>query len=70
MIKSLRMKEFNTYVKNGYIKLRPFPGTTMKQLLHYTAPSLVDKIPSIVIIYGGCNVMLTGMPPLNIYLTV
>ena len=29
MIKGIRMKEFNNYVKNRYSKLRPFPETTV-----------------------------------------
>ena len=29
MIKGIRMKEFNGYVKNGYLKLRPFSGATV-----------------------------------------
>lgn len=49
------MKEFKTYVKDECVKLKPFPGTTMKQQQHYTIPSFVDKTPSIVIIYGRLN---------------
>ena len=29
MIKGIRMKEFNNYVKNRYSKLRPFPEATV-----------------------------------------
>ena len=55
MIKGMRMKEFNSYVKNGYSKLRPFPGATVKQLQHYAIPSLVDETPNQVILHSGCN---------------
>ena len=38
------MKEFNSYVKNGYWKLRPFPGATVKQLQHCAIRSLLDEL--------------------------
>ena len=55
MSKGIRMKELNSYVKNGYTKLRPFPGATVKQLEHFAFPSLVDETPNRVILHGGCN---------------
>ena len=45
MIKGIRVEEFNSYVKDGYSKLRPFPGATVKQLQHHEIPSLVDEHP-------------------------
>ena len=55
MIKGIRVEEFNSYVKDGYSKLRPFPGATVKQLQHHEIPSLVDETPNRVILNGGCN---------------
>ena len=55
MIKGIRIKEFNSYVKNEYSKLRPFLGATVKQLQHYGIPSLVAETPNRVILHGGCN---------------
>ena len=55
MVKGIRMKEFNSYVKNGFVRLTPFPGATTKQLCHYAIPSLVDESPDRVIIHAGCN---------------
>ena len=55
MIKGIQMKEFNSYVKNFYSKLRPFSVATIKQLQHSTIPSLVDEMPNRVILYSGCN---------------
>ena len=49
------MKEFNSYLKNGYWKLRPFPGATVKQLQHDAIPGVVDETPNRVIFHGGCN---------------
>ena len=46
MINGIRIKEFNSYVKEGYSKLRPFPGATVKQLQHYAIPGLVDETPN------------------------
>ena len=45
MIKGIRVEEFNSYVKDGYSKLRRFPGATVKQLQHHEIPSLVDEHP-------------------------
>ena len=55
MVKGIRMREFNSYVRNGFMKLRPFPGATTKQLAYYAVPSLVDETPDRVIIHAGCN---------------
>ena len=55
MIKGIQMKGSNSYVKNGYSKLRPFPGATVKQLQHYATLSLLDETPNQVILHGGCN---------------
>ena len=49
------MKEFNSYVKNGYSNLKPFPGATVKQLQHYAIPSSVDETLNRVLLHGGCN---------------
>ena len=43
MIKGIWMQEFNSYVKNGYSKLRPFTGATVEQLQDYAIHSLVEK---------------------------
>ena len=55
MINGIRIKEFNSYVKEGYSKLRPFPGATVKQLQHYAIPRLVDETPNRVILLDGWN---------------
>ena len=55
MSKSIRMKEFTSYPKKGYTKLRPFPGATVKQLQDYAIPSLVAEAPNRVILHGECN---------------
>lgn len=55
MVKGIRMKEFNSYIKNGFVKLRSFTGATIKQLCHYAIPSLVDETPNRVVIQAGCN---------------
>ena len=55
MIKGIRIKEFNSYLKNGYLKLRPLPEASVKQLQHYAIPSLVDETPNRVVLHGGCN---------------
>ena len=55
MIKGIRMKEFSSYVKNGYSKRIPFPGATVKQRQNYAIPSLVDKTPNRVNLHVKCN---------------
>ena len=53
MIKGIRRKEFNSYVKNGYSKIIPF----LEQQLQLNAiPSLVDETPNRVILNGWYGV--------------
>ena len=49
------MKEFNSSVRNGYSKLRPFSAATVKQPQHYAIASLVDETLNRIILFGGCN---------------
>ena len=61
MIKGIWMQEFNRCVKNGYSKLRPFPGATVEQLQDFAIHSLVKNqvtLPNQVILHGVCNDVL------------
>ena len=59
MIKGIRTKEFNSWLKNHSAQIRPFPGATIKQLHHYIIPTLIDDTPDVIIIHGGCNDILS-----------
>ena len=37
------------------VRVRPFPGATVKQLYHYVIPTLTDDTPDTIIIQGECN---------------
>lgn len=37
------------------VRVRPFPGATVKQLYHYVIPTLTDNTAGTIIIQGGCS---------------
>jgi len=49
------MKFINNQLNNGYTKLRPFPGETIRQLNYYVTPTLIDETPDTLILHAGCN---------------
>ena len=55
MVKSMKMKEVNSQLRNSFAKLRLFPGATLKHLRYYIVPSLIDKTPDRIILHEGCN---------------
>ena len=46
MVKSMKMKEVNSQLRNSFAKLRLFPGATLKHLRYYIVPSLIDETPT------------------------
>ena len=49
------MKEVNNQLRNQFVKLRSFPGATLKHLKYYIVPSQIDETPDRIILHGGCN---------------
>ena len=45
----------NRNAKNTSIRVRPFPGATVKQRCQYAIATLTDDTPDTIIIQGGCN---------------
>ena len=52
---SIRMKEFNHHVKNGYAYRKTFPGATVQDLAHYCLLTLRVDQPDVCVINIGCN---------------
>ena len=55
MIKGIRQREFNSYLKKCSARFRPFPGATLKQMSLYVVPTLHDDTPDVAVIHAGCN---------------
>ena len=55
MCSRIKMKEFNSYTKNGYAYRKTFPSATVNELAHYCIPTLLEDKPDTVIIHIGTN---------------
>ena len=55
MVNGIKMKEVNNQLRNQFVKLRSFPGATLKHLKYYIVPSLIGETPGRIILHGGCN---------------
>ena len=55
MVKGLKVKDMNSNLKNTSVRVTPFPRATLKQLLHYIIPTLIDNTLDTIIILGECN---------------
>ena len=55
IVKGLKVKDMNRNAKNTSIRVRPFPGATVKQRCQYAIATLTDDTPDTIIIQGGCN---------------
>jgi lysophospholipase L1-like esterase len=59
---SIKMKEFNTFIKNGYTYRKSFPGATVKDLAHYSVLTLQEDKPDTCIINIGSNNLNRNQP--------
>ena len=55
MIRGIRRKEFNSYLKGCEVEFKNYPGATVKELKHNIQFPLEMDIPDAVLIHGGCN---------------
>ena len=55
MVKGLTVKDMNRNAKNISIRVRHFPGATVKQQRQYVIATLTDDTPNTIIIRGGCS---------------
>ena len=53
--KGIRLREFNRNINNGNAKIKCFPGSTVKQLKHYSIPMLSEERPNTVVLHVGIN---------------
>ena len=51
----INMKEFNRFIKNGNVFIKPFSGATPKELYHYFSKPLEDEQPDTCVIHFGTN---------------
>ena len=58
--KGIRIPELNHYLTHGKAQMKSFPGATIKQLHHYSLPTLQDEKPEVVIIHVGINDLLSN----------
>lgn len=54
MIKRIRVNKFNQHLRNSFLTIIYFPGTSTNVLLHQTISTLVDENSNCFIIHGGC----------------
>ena len=59
--KGMKVKDMNNFVHNGYVKLKSFPGATIRNLNHYAMSTLEEDKPDIVIVHVGINNLLNPM---------
>ena len=55
MAKGLKVKDINRNLNNNSLRVRYFPGTTVKRLNHYVIPTLTDDTLDTIIIQSGYN---------------
>ena len=66
MLKSLRMKEFTKNLHGSIAHLKPFPGSTAKQMDHHTLPILQEYQYAATAIHVGINDLLKCRANINV----
>ncbi|XP_057317063.1 uncharacterized protein LOC130659960 [Hydractinia symbiolongicarpus] len=56
--KGINTREFNNHLRNGDARFKVFPGSNIKNLGHYSLPTLVDENQEIVVVHVGINDLL------------
>ena len=56
--KGIRIRELNSFIKNGKTKMVSFPGATSKEILHYLDVHLANSSADAVILHVGVNDLL------------
>ena len=56
--KGIRIRELNTFIKNGKTKIISFPGATSKDILHYLDVHLTNSSLDLIILHVGVNYLL------------
>ena len=58
ILKGIRIRELNSFIKNGKTKMVSFPGATSKEILHYLDIHLANSFADVVILHVGVNDLL------------
>ena len=66
ILKGIRIREFNSFIKNGKTKMVSFPQTTSNKILHYLDVHLTNSSADAVILHVGVNDLLENKSQLNI----
>ena len=56
--KGIRIKELNSFIKNGKTKIESFPGARSKEILHYLDVHLANSSADAVMLHVGVNDLL------------
>ena len=64
--KGIRIREFNSFIKNGKTKMVSFPGATSNEILHYLDVHLTNSSTDAVILHVGVNDLLEDNSQLKI----
>ena len=54
----IRFRKFNNEIKNGYAKLKTFPGADSREILHYVSPTLESGNYDSAVLHFGVNDLL------------
>ena len=54
----IRIRELDSFIKNGKTKMISFPGATSKEILHYLDVHLTNSSVDVVILRFGVNDLL------------
>ena len=65
ILKSLRMGEFNSFIKKGEVFLKAFLEAKARQLNHYTIPLLEDNTYDAAVIHVSINDLLSNVKSTN-----
>ena len=64
--KGIRIREFNSFIKNGKTKMVPSPGATSNEILHYLVVHLTNSSADAVILHVEVNDLLEDNSQLKI----
>ena len=55
MAQRIRKREFYAHLRNGFARIKPFPGVTASYLHHYILPHLIEECPNTLVLHVGTN---------------
>ena len=55
ILKGIKGREMSNHVTHGRTYVKPFPGATCTQMMHYIVPTLTEDRPDAMVIHVGTN---------------